>query len=433
MRFQHLHKRRGYWYYIRRVPDRARPVDPRKWINKTTGIRIADDPRGISAGARAAQLETLLITEWEDRLAGRNPAPAIAFARNVDIAKRYGLSYLAHDEVRQLPAERFYDRLDVIATEPTPEVASAMMGTVSKPPVMLSRLVDEFERINAASLKAKSDNQRKKWRVARDTYVEKFIEVIGRDIELANIDRNHVLDLRDHLCDLAMSDQIKISTANSYIGRIASMFRSVTKVHRLTCKEDFSGLRIAGGEDGVRLAFPKEWVQDTLLAEGALDSLNDEARAIVYLIAECGLRLSEACNLKRHTIVLDHEIPHIRIRPEGCVLKTAPSIRDIPLVGVALMVMRAHPDGFPRYFHKNAQASAVINKSLATHLSLPENRTLYSLRHTFKDRLTDVACLDNVSHRLMGHKLPTPRYGEPSLETKLFWLEKIAFVPPGRI
>jgi hypothetical protein len=127
-----LHKRRGYWYYIRRVPDRARPVDPRKWINKTTGIRIADDPRGISASARAAQLETSLLAEWEDLLAGRNPAPAIAFARNVDIAKRYGLTYFAHDEVSQLPAERFYGRLDIIATKPTPEVASDMMGTVSK-------------------------------------------------------------------------------------------------------------------------------------------------------------------------------------------------------------------------------------------------------------------------------------------------------------
>lgn len=103
MRLRHLRKRRGYWKYIRRVPDRARPVDPRKWINKTTGIRIADDPRGISAGARAAQLETLLITQWEDRLAGRAPAPAIAFARNVDIAKRFAVAYLAHDEVRQLP------------------------------------------------------------------------------------------------------------------------------------------------------------------------------------------------------------------------------------------------------------------------------------------------------------------------------------------
>jgi hypothetical protein len=90
MKLQHLHKRRGYWYYIRRVPDRARPVDPRKWINKTTGVRIADDPRGISASARAAQLETSLLTEWEDCLAGRNPAPAIAFARNVDMAKRHG-------------------------------------------------------------------------------------------------------------------------------------------------------------------------------------------------------------------------------------------------------------------------------------------------------------------------------------------------------
>ncbi|WP_238193476.1 tyrosine-type recombinase/integrase [Methylobacterium frigidaeris] len=176
-------------------------------------------------------------------------------------------------------------------------------------------------------------------------------------------------------------------------------------------------------------------MQDKLLAEDALDGLNDEARRLVYLIAETGLRLSEAANLTAATIRLDDPVPHVRVRADSRRMKTEQSARDVPLVGVALLAMRAQPDGFPRYRDKAPQLSALVNKVLRGRDLLPgPGYSLYSLRHTFEDRLTAVEAPEKVMAALMGHKYHRPRYGAgPSLAQKQDWLQRIAFGSPARV
>jgi hypothetical protein len=54
--------------------------------------------------------------------------------------------------------------------------------------------------------------------------------------------------------------------------------------------------------------------------------------------------------------------------------------------------------------------------------------TLYSLRHTFEDRLTAIEAPEKVVAMLMGYKWHRPRYGlGPSLGQKREWLNCIAF------
>ena len=57
---------------------------------------------------------------------------------------------------------------------------------------------------------------------------------------------------------------------------------------------------------------------------------------------ETGARPSEIINLSKVRIVLDAEIPYIRIQAEGRLLKTDHSERDIPLVGLALEAIKRH-------------------------------------------------------------------------------------------
>ena len=57
---------------------------------------------------------------------------------------------------------------------------------------------------------------------------------------------------------------------------------------------------------------------------------------------ETGARPSEIINLSKVRIVLDAEIPCIRIQAEGRLLKTDHSERDIPLVGLALEAIKRH-------------------------------------------------------------------------------------------
>jgi integrase len=150
------------------------------------------------------------------------------------------------------------------------------------------------------------------------------------------------------------------------------------------------------------------------------------------VMIETGLRPSEIVNLQEQTIVLDASVPHVRIIADGRRLKTEQSERDIPLVGVALKALQMHPSGFPRYRDKSSVLSATINKFLFENGLRPtKDHTLYSLRHSFKDRLVAAEAPDSLIDSLMGHRTNKPKYGKgPPLELKLKYLAQIAFNTP---
>ncbi len=360
---EYMHKRQGFWYFIRRVPEQFRAVERRPYISISTRIRIADDPRGVAAAQVVTRMNAAAVTEWTMKLGGQDPGPHIAYSRNVQIATSYRLPYLQAQDVQSLPDREFLRRLDIIKENPTAEVASALMGTVRAPGLVVSELLVEYEKLISASLKTKSAGQLKKWRVERQTKLDLFSAAVGADIELAKLTRDNVLQFRTALNDNILRGKFSIATANKYLGRVAVMFKVVNDARQLGCGNVFDKIAIAGGETGKRVAFEANWVQETLLADGALDGLNFEARCILYLMTETGLRLAEACNLSSTTIKLDHDIPHIQIRAEGRQLKTKQSKRDIPLVGVALMAMKANPNGFPRYHDANASLSGIVVKA----------------------------------------------------------------------
>jgi integrase len=135
-------------------------------------------------------------------------------------------------------------------------------------------------------------------------------------------------------------------------------------------------------------------------------------------------------NLTAKRIKLNHPVPHVVIEAEGRVLKSEPSERKIPLVGVSLAALRLQPHGFPRYYDKSASLSGLVNKSLAARGLRPtEDHSLYSLRHSFEDRLTGLKVLpDKIQAYLMGHSYSRPKYGsEPPLDHLQEWLQRIAF------
>ena len=97
--------------------------------------------------------------------------------------------------------------------------------------------------------------------------------------------------------------------------------------------------------------------------------------------------------------------------------------------------MQAQPHGFPRYRDKAAQLSALVNKALTVRDLRPlAGQSLYSLRHTFEDRLTAVKAHEKIAAALMGHKWHRPRYGEgPTLAQKLEVMAAFASKPPSRV
>jgi integrase len=110
-----------------------------------------------------------------------------------------------------------------------------------------------------------------------------------------------------------VSGEVEIDTANKSMGRISSMYRAINENRQLGLPAIFENLRIGGGKDNQRVAYAPEFVQERILADGVYADLNAEARRVIYLVSETGLRLSEACNLSRTTIRLNSPV----VRPDS--------------------------------------------------------------------------------------------------------------------
>jgi len=111
-------------------------------------------------------------------------------------------------------------------------------------------------------------------------------------------------------------------------------------------------------------------------------------------------------------------------------LGTGPTFKS--LQSAALDAMRRHPDGFPRYFDKGSNLSATLMKHFKKHKLLPsEKHTVYSFRHSFKDRLKAVEAPEELIDEMMGHTIDKPKYGDGyGLKLKLKYLQAIALTPP---
>ena len=131
-------------------------------------------------------------------------------------------------------------------------------------------------------------------------------------------------------------------------------------------------------------------------------------------LIETGCRPSELANITPENIKLEAEVPHIRIRPtKDRELKSGASVRDIPLVGVALEAMQQAPNGFPHYRDRSYLLSASLTKALKARALFPtKQHRIYSFRHSFENRMLEAGLDFGLRCTLMGHRNPRPEYGD---------------------
>ena len=139
---------------------------------------------------------------------------------------------------------------------------------------------------------------------------------------------------------------------------------------------------------------------------------DDEKRWLIALIADTGMRLAEGAGLLKSDFVEQDGILCVNIRPHPWrSLKTASSVRLIPLVGLAKWAAErilAQPDGsefaFPNYNdgkRTNANsASAALNKWLKGKIG--PDYTIHGFRHSVRDRLRAVECPSDVIDQIGG-------------------------------
>jgi integrase len=115
---------------------------------------------------------------------------------------------------------------------------------------------------------------------------------------------------------------------------IKAIFNFGFAEYGLDCANPFARIHMPEGKGKKRHSIDVETIKAIQLACYELD---DDLRWLLALISDTGMRLSEAAGLAIEDICLDHEVPHINLRPHPWRrLKTQRSERQIPLVGAAL-------------------------------------------------------------------------------------------------
>jgi integrase len=304
--------------------------------------------------------------------------------------------------------------------------AKAVLGVVKQPGILISQLFERYEQHARDKLLGKSEDQVRKWRNPKRRAIAHLIEVIG-DKALDQITRDDTLDFRAWWMDRVTEEEYDPGSANKDLSHLRVMFKELERTLRLKLENPFTDLRIAGERHNKRTAYPEKFVRDNFLAGDRLSRLNAEARGITIMVATTGMRPSEVATLTETRIFLSAEIPFVKIAPEIRQLKTRHSEREMPLVGLALETMRQFKSGFPRYRAEPDSFSATANKALTeAGLRPTPEHTVYSLRHTFKDRLIAIEAPERVQDALMGHAVREVEYGAgPSLEQRATWLGRV--------
>ena len=232
-------------------------------------------------------------------------------------------------------------------------------------------------------------------------------------------------DVRE-LIDRMLNEGAKTATINRRLGVVRSAFNYVTKHHDLFDQQQhsFKDFEIPDrGLDAVQRDDFSQYQLETLRIQ--LQNRTDDISRLICLMLDTGLRVSEACSLRRDDLHnLGNSTPFVALhRDPTRKRKTKNSQRFIPLIGVALKAVQ-HDTGcdylFPKYVDlknvkfKNDNASGACNKRIRSILGA-DAPTAHSFRHTMNTRLRDSNCPKDVRDELQGWSSSvSDRYGSPT-------------------
>jgi len=427
--FNYLIKRNEVYYYFRRVPEDVSHLDKRKFARYS--LKTRDKKTAVR---KSALRDEYMEQYWQNLREGNDSNPFEAFELATKCAKMHGFPYKSTEEISVESIDEVIKRINKAAIAiDCPETVSSVLGGVDQPKLSLDGCIDKFWPLCIDRIANKSYHQIRNWKNPRQAAIERFIDAVGNDKSVNDLQRSDILKFRGHLRSQIDKKEIAGNTANKIMGHARDVLIALGVEYEIDTdfKLLFSDLKFKS-KSVSRPPFEAQYIQDCYLSGNNLSNMNFEARMLLYAMSDTGARESELIGLRREDIFLDGNIPHIWIRPyKDHELKTPQSERQIPLVGASLFAFSQIPHGFQHYTNPDT-ASSTVNKFLRENDLKPTSKhSLYSLRHTFKDRLRDAEAPEEIIDELMGHKKKGPKYGRGHLlEKKYKWLQQIAFAPP---
>lgn len=438
------HPDSGVYRYYRRVPAEAAAFDRRAFIKQSLKTKSLAE-----AQRRAIPVHDACVALWQNLIAGAGALSSWQkYETAVKLATSLGFTYRSAAEIANESADDILSRIEKVQEHTgAPQVEDALLGTVPEPDNRLSGLLELYVEHNVDGLAGLSPNQFKKHKTSRMRAIGYLIGVIG-DKKITEITRRDALRFKLWWRDKVMAEGLTAYAANRSFSDIRGMLKPIDIALETDCVAVWAGISVAETNATAlakRPPLPPSWVRDRILAEGALDGLPLQARCIVYIFAETGMRpggeianLRGAIDIKLEGDEIDGVpfVPHVQVvERTDRRQKSKNAVRRIPLVGVALWAARQCPDGFPDYADKGDVLSDEIGHYLRTNGLLPtEEHVFYSLRHTFQDRIENAGCSERMQADLMGHEFGRPVYGDgPELVRRQALLKAIAFPVPWAI
>lgn len=436
-----------YWFRMRR-PKRFQDVYPADFITQSLKTDSLDEARSLAPMVRRQWLATL-----DARLAGGlQGADRETYDQGLSLAKAHGRGFTSTESLATGPIADLVEAIEhVKALDPDASSAlfPAFLGGIEVPDTTVSELLCEMERLAHAELVMKNPRQTSgflnRWKRAAGH----FYAAVG-DKPIKEISKADAFALRRHWQNRVLEDHVQTGYANKHLGYLKEMVAAFYADLEIDVFENpFQNVRIEKKPIWEQKRQPKRtpefspnWILETIIKPGKLDGLNAEARDILKIVAETGCRAAEIYDTPASSFHLDGIIPYILIQvempdPKSDAtdvrdIKTASSVRRVPLVGVALEAALRHPAGFPRYRGKANFSNAAMKYLRQNELLPSPDHKVKSLRHSYEGRMKR-AGLDNEERgQLMGHSLKRIRgrelYGdETELRIRALFAEMVAF------
>ena len=260
----------------------------------------------------------------------------------------------------------------------------------------------------------------------------KLLEIVGdKEFEqVSRADANTFITKR-------LDENSKTTTIDRQISVINAVFNVVITENELTKANPFHKSRIPGlGNDTKARGIFDISQLSTLVHE--CKNKDDDIRWLLALQIGLGCRHAEVTELALENLHLNTDLPYVSFEPHPWrSLKTKPSKRNVPLVGVSLwaankiveLAKQGQDYTFARYTNKsrcNADySSATLNKWIR---SLGIDKTTHELRHTMRDKLRLANAPKSIQDAVGGWSKEDrgDNYGLGySLEQLKGWLDKV--------
>lgn len=421
------------------------PTDLRERIGKRTIKQSLQTTSAVEAAKKVAILEAVYRRKFDEIRAGETVVFPEVERQAGKLLKTFGLKAGTGNPEPNL--EAFYDTLnkkrEVYAEGDELLYDEAPLGDYLTPTETLAVQLLNENRSDPKNTRLSQTleiylenhkNPTDKLRKYTERVINSLIAEIG-DKKIIDLDRADAAKFRD-----AIRARNKTTTARRNISAITAVLTSCYIELEIEKSSPFKSVKIKNeGHDAVRRVSFTPAELKTLKRE--IEANPDDRRQLIALILDTGMRLSEAVGLSLADIHLDAKVPYVSVdcEPErDRTLKTENSIREVPLVGMALWAAqrivaeaeKGQKYAFPRYCTdkglKADSASASGNKWIKKHTA--DNKSFHCFRHTMNDRLKEAECPEPIIEAICGWKKDgmVSHYGQGySLSKKQEFLKKV--------